>query len=45
MTDIIDFVMGSPVALAIILAGLIALGLYGNHRRRRERREDLRRAL
>jgi hypothetical protein len=40
-----EFVIGSPAALAVVVVGLVVLGLYGNWWRRKERREDIRRAL
>ncbi len=45
MGELIEFVIKSPLALAVIIAGLLALGYYGNYRRRKERRDDIREAL
>jgi uncharacterized protein (DUF2062 family) len=38
-------VISNSLILAVIVAGLVGLGLYGNWRNRRERREDIRRAI
>ena len=45
MEDLIRFVLSSPLALAVIIIGLAGLGFYADYRRRREHREDIRRAI
>lgn len=39
MDELIQFVVGSPLALTIIIVGLLVLGYYGNWRRKRDRQD------
>lgn len=37
MEDLIQFVVSSPLALTVIIVGLLVLGYFGNRRWKRER--------